>query len=184
MRAASVCAVRLLLALTPVLAGAAIPLQRGLVITMVTHAGLTGTTGTLAVADTETLYSVSEVTADRIVLSFKIAAPGDQKASDLLKEPLSLKRAVRKEDLAAANRINLSWGTDDPDMFPGQTFIQTSTSILTALKSKGETPFVMEINEGGIFAGFEAPPTSTKTQGGAPLNLGGLMAALGVERHY
>ncbi len=174
----------LLLLSLPAIAGAAIPLERGLVITSVTHAGLAGSTGSLAVADTETLYSVSEVAADRIVFSFKIAAPGDQKASDLLKEPLSLKRAVRKEDLAAATRLNLSWGSDDPDMFPGQTFIQTSTAILTALKSKGETPFVMAINEGGVFSGIEVPPSVSKATGGAPLNLGGLMAALGVERHY
>jgi outer membrane protein OmpA-like peptidoglycan-associated protein len=168
----------------PAIAGAAIPLERGLVITTVTHAGLAGTAGSLDVADTETLYSVSEVAADRIVFGFKIAAPGDQKASDLLKEPLSLKRAVRKEDLTSANRINLSWGSDDPDMFPGQTFIQTSTAVLKALKTKGEAPFVMALNEGGMFSGIEVPPSPSKSTGDAPLNLGGLMAALGVERHY
>ena len=95
MHAASSSALRLLLILAPVLAGAAIPLERGLVITEVNRGGLVGNAGSLAVADTETLYSVSEVQADRIIVGFKIAAPGDQKASDLLKEPLSLKRAVR-----------------------------------------------------------------------------------------
>ena len=117
---------------------------------MVPHASLAGSPGSLAVADTETLYSVSEVGADRIVFGFRIAAPADQKASDLLKEPLSLKRAVRREDLTAASRVNLSWGSDDPDMF----------------------------------SGIEVPASLSTPTGGAPLNLGGLMAAPGVERHY
>jgi outer membrane protein OmpA-like peptidoglycan-associated protein len=42
----------------------------------------------------------------------------------------------------------------------------------------------MAINEGGMFSGIEVPASASKSTDGAPLNLGALMAALGVERHY
>ncbi len=167
------------------LAGAATPpLQQGLVITVVTRAGLVGNGASLAVADTETLYSVANLQDDRVWFSFSVAAPSDRKASDLLKEPLTLKRAVRKEDLVSSNRLSLFWSNEDPDLLAGQTFIQTSAAVLNALKTKGETPIVVGVNEDGMMAGLAALPAAAAGAGGAPADLSGFLSAMGVERHY
>ena len=59
----------------------------------------------------------------------------------------TLKRAVRKEDLVSSNRLSLFWSNEDPDLLAGQTFIQTSAAVLNALKTKGETPIVVGVND-------------------------------------
>src|SRR5450756_795490 len=124
-----------------------IPLAKGLVLTTTTHAGLTTSAGTLPVADVETLYSVASVTADQVLFAYRIAAPNDPKAAAMLKKSPHFTRVVRTEDLRTATRLNALFSSVDPELFAGQTFLQTSTKALTALKSSGETPFVFGINE-------------------------------------
>jgi outer membrane protein OmpA-like peptidoglycan-associated protein len=94
---------------------------------------------------------------------------------------------VRTEDLRTATRLNALFSSADPNVFPGQTFLQTSTGALTALKTSGETPFVFGINEsddalGGLASMLGgAAPGSTA---GTPLDVSGLISSLGTARHY
>jgi outer membrane protein OmpA-like peptidoglycan-associated protein len=84
------------------------------------------------------------------------------------------------------------WTTADPDKFPGQTFLTTSSAALAALKTSGETPFVVGINEqgdlGGLakFAGASVPGGSTAPGNARTPPLAGAMALFfgGGERHY
>src|SRR5664279_3621310 len=115
-----------------------IPLAKGLVLTTTTHAGLNTSTGTLPVADVETLYSVASVTADKVLFAYRIAAPNDPKAAAMLKKSPRFTRVVRTEDLRAATRLNALFSTADPELFAGQTFVQTSATVLATLKSTGE----------------------------------------------
>ncbi len=124
-----------------------IPLQKGLVLTTTTHAGLNTTEGSLPVADVETVYSVDEVTPDKVVFGYRIAAPGDPNAAAMLKNSPRFKRVVRTEDLKTSTRLNALYSSADPDLFAGQTFLETSAAVLAALTSSGQTPFVFGINE-------------------------------------
>jgi len=168
-----------------------IPLVKGLVVTTTTHAGLNTSAGSLPVADVETLYSVASVTADRVVFAYRIAAPNDPKAAAMLKKSPQFTRIVRTEDLRTATRLNALFSSVDPELFAGQTFLQTSTSALAALKSSGETPFVFGINEssgtiGGLASmlGAAAKPAEGGAVAGQPLDVSGLLASLATARHY
>lgn len=142
-----------------------IPLTKGLILTTTTHAGLSTSAGTLPVADMETVYSVADVAADKVVFTYRIAAPSDPKAAAMLKKSPRFTRVVRTEDLRSATRLNALFSSTDPELFAGQTFLQTSTKALTALKSSGETPFVFGINESDV-------------------TIGGLVSMLATARHY
>lgn len=168
-----------------------IPLAKGLVLTTTTHAGLSTTEGSLSVADMETVYSVDEVAADKVVFGYRIAAPNDAKAAAMLKKSPRYTRIVRTEDLRTATRLNALFSSADPNLFPGQTFLQTSAGALTSLKSSGETPFVFGINEsdeapGGLASmlGGAARSTPGSTAAGTPLDVSGLISSLGTARHY
>jgi outer membrane protein OmpA-like peptidoglycan-associated protein len=168
-----------------------IPLTKGLVLTTTTHAGLSTSAGTLPVADLETLYSVASVTSDTVVFAYRIAAPNDPKAAAMLKKSPHFTRVVRTEDLRTATRLNALESSEDPELFAGQTFLQTSTQALTALKTSGETPFVFGINEsdatiGGLASmlGAAAKPAEGGAAVGQPLDVSGLLASLATARHY
>jgi outer membrane protein OmpA-like peptidoglycan-associated protein len=168
-----------------------IPLAKGLVLTTTTHAGLNANGATLAVADVETVYSVDGVAADKVVFAYRIAAPNDPKAAAMLRKSPRFTRVVRTEDLRTSNRLNALFSSTDPELFAGQTFLQTSTAVLTALKAAGETPFVFGINEssgalGGLASMLGAAPRPAA--GGAdtaqPLDVSGLLSSLATARHY
>ncbi len=168
-----------------------ISLAKGLVLTTTTHAGLITGAGTLPVADMETLYSVASVTADNVVFAYRIAAPNDPKAAAMLKKSPHFTRVVRTEDLRTATRLNALFSSADPELFAGQTFLQTSTKALSALKSSGETPFVFGINESGgtigglaSILGTAARPAEGGAAAGQPLDVSGLISSLATERHY
>ena len=168
-----------------------IPLAKGLVLTTTTHAGLSTTEGSVPVADMETVYSVDDVAADNVVFGYRIAAPNDAKAAAMLKKSPRYTRIVRTEDLRTATRLNALFSSADPTLFPGQTFLQTSTGALTALKTSGETPFVFGINEsddalGGLTSmlGPAAKPAAGSAATGQPLDISGLFASLATARHY
>lgn len=168
-----------------------IPLVKGLVLTTTTHAGLITGAGSLPVADVETLYSVVSVTADQVVFAYRISAPNDPKAAAMLKKSPHFTRIVRTEDLRAATRLNALFSSVDPELFAGQTFLQTSTNALAALKSSGETPFVFGINEsdgaiGGLASmlGAAVKPAEGSAAAGQPLDVSGLISSLATARHY
>jgi outer membrane protein OmpA-like peptidoglycan-associated protein len=165
-----------------------IPLTKGLVLTTTTHAGLNTTTGSLPVADVETVYSVDDVAADKVVFGYRIAAPADPKAAAMLKKSPRFRRVVRTEDLRGSTRLNALFSSADPELFAGQTFLQTSAAALTALKTSGETPVVFGINEGdgtlGGLASALAAPAAGSAAAGQPLDVSGLLASLATARHY
>jgi outer membrane protein OmpA-like peptidoglycan-associated protein len=93
-------------------------------------------------ADIEGLRTIKSVDAETVVIAFRWTTQ-DQAAKAV--EDFAVTRIVRREDLAATNRMNAAFGTGDPDLFPGSTAIQTSTKVLEALKGGGETPFIFGI---------------------------------------
>jgi outer membrane protein OmpA-like peptidoglycan-associated protein len=168
-----------------------IPLATGLVLTTTTHAGLSTSEGAMPVADVETVYSVASVAADKVQFAYHIAAPNDPKAAAMLKKSPRFTRIVRTEDLRTSTRLNALFSSTDPELFAGQTFLQTSAAALAALKSSGETPFVFGINEsdstiGGLASmlGPAAMPAAGSAAAGQPLDISGLLSSLAVARHY
>ena len=168
-----------------------IPLAQGLVLTSTTHAGLSSIEGSLPIADVETLYSLDKLDADKVWFAYTVGAPSDAKAEAMLKGTPRFVRIVRTEDLRTATRLNALFSTTDPELFPGQTFLQTSTAVLTALKGGGETPFVFGINEqdatlGGLssMVSSGSKAASGGTASGQPLNIAAMLSALAASRHY
>ena len=101
----------------------------------------------MPVADMETVYSVDERRSRQSGVRLRIAAPNDPKAAAMLKKSPRYTRIVRTEDLRTSTRLNALFSSADPELFPGQTFLQTSAGGAHGLKSSGETPFVFGINE-------------------------------------
>ena len=83
----------------------------------------------------------TSVAADKVVFAYRIAAPNDPKAAAMLRKSPRFTRVVRTEDLRTATRLNALFSSADPELFAGQTFLQTSTAVLTALKSVGRDAF-------------------------------------------
>ena len=168
-----------------------IPLAKGLVLTTTTHAALETTEGTLPVADVETLYSVDKLEADKVWFAYTVATPNDAKAAAMLAKAPRFVRVVRTEDLRTATRLNALFSSADPQMFAGQTFLQASTAVLTALKSSGETPFVFGINEQDAtlsslssMLGGAAKPAAGTAASDRPLDISSLISLLAADRHY
>jgi outer membrane protein OmpA-like peptidoglycan-associated protein len=168
-----------------------IPLTTGLILTTTTRAGLNTNTGSLPVADMETVYSVDNVGADKVRFGYRITAPNDPKATAMLKKSPRFTRLVRTEDLRTATKLNALFSSADPELFPGQTFLQTSAAVLSALKTSGETPFVFGLNENeGTLGSLDsihstaAKPAGGNTLQGQPLDVSGLFASLTTARHY
>jgi hypothetical protein len=59
-----------------------------------------------------------------------------------------LHRRVRREDIAQATRINLFYSSQDPAMFAGQTFLETSVKALGLLESGANVPYVIGVIDG------------------------------------
>ena len=97
-----------------------IPLTTGLILTTTTRAGLNTNTGSLPVADMETVYSVDNVGADKVRFGYRITAPNDPKATAMLKKSPRFTRLVRTEDLRTATKLNALFSSADPELFPGQ----------------------------------------------------------------
>lgn len=166
-----------------------IPLAQGLTLTTTTHAALGTNAGSLPVADVETLYSVVSVTADKVQFAYRMAAPGDAKAAAMVKNSPRFTRTVRTEDLRTATRLNALFSSADPELFAGQTFLQTSAAALTALKSSGETPFVFGLNEsdgalGSVSSMLGGAAKPTAGAAGSPLDISGLLSSMSAARHY
>lgn len=113
----------------------------GLVLTTTVHANIvTSARGGVGYMDTEDLVSLSAVGPEGLTYSIRMSAPGTKVAEELKK--FKLTRKVRREDLEQSSRMTMLYSNMDPESYGGQTFVETSTKVLTALKTSGETPFV------------------------------------------
>jgi outer membrane protein OmpA-like peptidoglycan-associated protein len=142
--------------------------------------------------DTEDLLSLTAAGPEGLEYSIHMSAPGRKLADEELKK-FKLTRKVRHEDLEQSSRMTLLYSSSDPESYGGQTFAETSTKVLAALKSSGETPFVFGPYTGlhGVDSAMPAsapPPAATSGSAtGAPLvpDMGAMFGMLfGSARHY
>jgi outer membrane protein OmpA-like peptidoglycan-associated protein len=97
--------------------------------------------------DVEEWDSVADASADVIDYQIRISAPASARANTDLGR-FVLHRRVRREDIAQATRINLFYSSQDPEMFAGQTFLETSVKALGLLKSGVDVPYVIAVIDG------------------------------------
>jgi outer membrane protein OmpA-like peptidoglycan-associated protein len=163
---------------------------KGLVLTSTVHSTYIVSSGnqthSYSGVDVEEWDSVEDTSADAIDYRVRVSAPADASASaDLGK--FVLHRSVRRQDIAQAMRINLFYSSQDPPMFAGQTFEETSARALTLLQSGAQVPYVIGIIDGadpmgGIGALLQrvaAQPAGGQS-GGSPLaGMASLFASAG-----
>ena len=166
-----------------------VPFVPGLTFTVTSHVGLVSNRGSLPIADTEIIYSVERADASRVTLRFLLSAQSGTAAGKLLAPaPKSFERILRREDLTSAMREKVLFGSDDPQLLPGQTYAGTSAAVLAALRGAGRVAFVLGINEPdeglGALSGMAA---ALPGDGGGPppLVVSGVQMLLGApSRHY
>ena len=115
--------------------------------------------------DMEQWDSVADSSPEDVTYQIRLSSPGDAKADADLKKA-TFRRRVRREDIAQALRISWGVSTQDPEMFAGQTYEETSVKALGMLKSGGDVPFVIGALDGDDPSGM-----------GALLKLAGQVAA-------
>jgi outer membrane protein OmpA-like peptidoglycan-associated protein len=173
-------------------AGAEIPIKPipGLVLTTNVHATITTTTTQFGLMDTEDLISLTDAGPDGLTYKIRMSAPSNKLAAKEL-EKFKLTRKVRREDLEQSSRMTLLYSTQDPETYAGQTFAETSTKVLNAMKTTGESPFVFggystgdDINSMLTEAASKVSAASEKGAPGALPPLGSLFSMLGMVRHY
>jgi hypothetical protein len=163
-----------------------VKLEKGLVTVVTLHGTTTMTAArNYGVMDTENLFSIVDVQPDALRYSIRITAPADTTANADLAKYL-IKRTVRRQDLATAERFGALQGSDAPEMLAGQTFNEVSTAVLNRLKTQGETPFVFGMRETDQFLGGLAAAAADATQGGGKTGppLSGVLGLLAGARHY
>jgi len=168
-----------------------IPLAQGLAFTVTSHVGLVTNRGSVPVADTEIVYSVAAADASRVTLRFLLSAASGTAAGKLIEPaPRSFTRIVRREDLQSAAREKVLFGSDDPQLLPGQTFAGTSAAVLAALAGSGKVAFVLGINEpeqglAGLSSVADALPAAGSGSTLSPAFASGLQMLLASPaRHY
>lgn len=124
---------------------------KGLVLTSTVRAvwvvAAGGSTRSYSGMDVEEWDSVADASADVIDYQIRVSAPTNARANaDLSKSVLH--RRVRREDIAQATRINLFYSSQDPQMFAGQTFLETSVKALGLLQSGASVPYVIGVIDG------------------------------------
>jgi len=97
--------------------------------------------------DVEEWDSVADASADAIDYQIRVSTPADTRANTDLSRYV-LHRGVRRQDIAQATRINLFYSSQDPEMFAGQTFLETSVKALGLLKSGADVPYVIGVIDG------------------------------------
>lgn len=97
--------------------------------------------------DMEEWDSVADSTADDVTYRIRVSAPGDAMADADMKKA-TFRRRVRREDISQSFRISWGISTQDPEMFAGQTYEETSVKALGMLKSGGDVPFVIGALDG------------------------------------
>src|SRR6185437_666681 len=143
------------------------------------------------VADTEIVYSVAAADARRVTLHFLLSAASGTAAGKLIEPaPTSFTRIVRREDLQSAAREKVLFGSDDPELLPGQTFAGTSAAVLASLAGSGKVAFVLGINEpeqglAGLSGVADALPGAGSGSNISPVFASGLQMLLASPaRHY
>ena len=180
--------VQFLTAFAAARAGPVVPLTNGLAFTSTQHIGYVSSVGSAPIADSETIYSVTSVQADKVVFAFYISsAQAPSLRTVLTKVEHRFERIVTRTDLQSAARVTITFSSEDPALMPGQTFAGTSAAVLRALSSQGEVAFVLGVNEPDQGLGALASLGGTlqkTTPGGLPAMVGGFMLSLGAPRHY
>jgi len=97
--------------------------------------------------DMEQWDSVADSTPEEITYRIRLSAPGDVAADADMKKAMFTRR-VRREDIAQSTRISWGVSTQDPEMFAGQTYEETSVKALTMLKSGADVPLVIGALDG------------------------------------
>lgn len=158
----------------------------GLVVTSTVHSGFVvsrgGATRAYSGMDVEEWDSVVGASADAIDYRMRVSAPASARANADLGR-FVLHRSVRREDIAQSARINLFYSSNDPGMFAGQTFLETSVKALAQLKSGQSVPYVVGVIDGenplggvgALLQGVAGQPASGNA--GAP-SLAGLSSLL------
>ena len=115
-------------------AGANVPLCPGLtVVTAITH----------PVGDYESIKTITSIDTSGVHLKYSNEQPPLNVGGGLLVQKLLLNRSVRQSDLRTS-KLYLQWfGTNIPPEVPGTTAIGISSTVLSALKSKGEAELGM-----------------------------------------
>lgn len=168
-----------------------IPLVPGLTFTVTSHVGLVTNRGSVPVADTEIVYSVEAADASRVTLRFLLSAQAGTAAGKLIEPaPTNFVRVLRREDLQSATREKVLFGSDDPQLLPGQTYAGTSAAVLAALAGSGKVAFVLGINEPeeglqALSGMANAMPGGAAGSGVSPMLSSGIQMLLGSPaRHY
>lgn len=105
--------------------------------------------------DMEEWDSVADSTADDVTYRIRVSAPGDATADADMKKA-AFRRRVRREDITQSLRISWGLSTQDPEIFAGQTYEETSVKALGMLKSGGDVPFVIGALDGDDPSGMGA----------------------------
>ena len=168
----------------------------GLVLSTVVHANLiSGALGSVNNLDMEHFISLSSVGPDGLSYTIRMNAPANAQAAQELNK-WKVTRNVRRVDLEQSARMTLLYSTADPPNYGGQTFAETSAKVLNAIKTTGESPFVIGIY--GAQRKGESPPPPTPppapppaaagaAKAGTPLipDMGQLLSmAFGSSRYY
>jgi outer membrane protein OmpA-like peptidoglycan-associated protein len=105
--------------------------------------------------DMEQWDSVADSTPEDVTYRIRMSAPGDA-AADADLQKATFRRRVRREDITQSLRISWGLSTQDPEMFAGQTYEETSVKALGMLKSGAEVPFVIGAIDGDDPSGMGA----------------------------
>jgi outer membrane protein OmpA-like peptidoglycan-associated protein len=141
--------------------------------------------------DVEEWDSVAEASADAIDYQIRVSAPANAHANTDLSRYV-LHRGVRREDIAQATRINLFYSSQDPEMFAGQTFLETSVKALGLLQSGADVPYVIGVIDGedplgpiGALIRQVGAPSANGKPGASPLaGFASLFSAAGAHTYY
>lgn len=140
--------------------------------------------------DMEEWHSVADSTPEEVTYQVRLSAPGDARADADMKKA-TFRRRVRREDIAQALRISWGVSSQDPEMFAGQTYEETSVKALGMLKSGAEVPFVIGALDGDDPSGMGAilklagqAASNSGKQGASPLAGIGALQVNFVHTYY
>jgi outer membrane protein OmpA-like peptidoglycan-associated protein len=141
--------------------------------------------------DFEEWDSVADASADVIDYQIRVSAPANVRADTDLSRYV-LHRRVRRQDIAQATRINLFYSSMDPEMFAGQTFLETSVKALGLLQSGADVPYVIGVIDGedplgplGALIRQVGAPAANGKAGASPLaGFASLFSATAAHTYY